>query len=63
MIGLLAIAGKYRRQLHTLALSINPTLSWEPIEFHNQVTEDNCIRYLTMHRVTKDEVDDCLHFT
>ena len=62
IIGLLAIAGQYHHQLHTLVLLINPTPSWEPVEFHNQFTENNCIHYLAMHGVTEDEADDCLNF-
>jgi hypothetical protein len=62
LIGLLASAGQYHRQLSALALSINTILSWEPVEFLSQTTEDNCVRLLAMHGVTIDEADDCLHF-
>jgi hypothetical protein len=46
-----------------LALLINPILSWEPVEFLSQTTEDDCIHLLAMCGVTEDEADNCLHFT
>jgi len=49
--------------LSALALSINTIPSWEPVEFLSQTTEDDCVRFLAMHRVTIDEADNCLHFT
>ena len=43
-------------------LLTNPILSWEPVEFLSQTTEDDCVCLLTMRRVTEDKADDCLHF-
>jgi len=62
LIGLLATVGQYCCCLNALMLTVNSTLSWEPIEFHSAVSEDDCIGYLAMHGVTEDEADDCLHF-
>jgi hypothetical protein len=52
LIGLLASAGRYCHQLRMLTLLINPILSWEPVEFLSQATEDDCVCLLTMRGVT-----------
>jgi hypothetical protein len=57
-MGILAATRRYNELIAKGGLTVNPTPSWEAIDFSNNVDEMECAQHLAMRGVTIDEALD-----
>ena len=62
LLCILVVPGWYKKILLEHHIAIAPQPSWEDITFHNNVGDDECVRFFAEHGLTLDEADDCLDF-
>jgi hypothetical protein len=63
MMGILTATRRYNELIAKGGLTVNPTPSWEAIDFSNNVDEMECARHLAMRGVTIDEALDASQYT
>jgi hypothetical protein len=61
-MGILAAMQRYNELIAKGGLTVNPTPSWEAIDFSNDVDEMECTRHLAMQGVTIDEALDASQY-
>jgi hypothetical protein len=57
-MGVLAATQRYNKLIAKGELTVNPTPSWEAIDFSNDVDEMECAQHLAMQGVTIDKALD-----
>jgi hypothetical protein len=62
-MGILTATWQYNELIAKGGLTVNPTPSWEAIDFSNNVDEMECARHLTVQGVTIDEALDMSQYT